>query len=37
VADVDCGIIYRWMVRAQDGAGNISNWSTMYTFSLTLE
>jgi hypothetical protein len=37
VADIDCGIIYRWMVRAQDGAGNISNWSVMYTFSATME
>jgi hypothetical protein len=37
VADVDCGIIYRWMVRAQDGAGNISAWSTAYTFSLSLD
>ena len=34
--NVDCGGIYRWMVRAQDGAGNYSNWSAPSTFSVTL-
>jgi hypothetical protein len=37
VADIDCGIIYRWAVRAQDGAGNLSDWSVWGTFSITLE
>jgi hypothetical protein len=35
-ADVTCGGIYRWAVRAQDGAGNISAWSEWFTFSITL-
>lgn len=35
-ANVECGGIYRWMVRAQDGAGNISNWSAPSTFSIVL-
>lgn len=34
--NVQCGGIYRWMVRAQDGAGNYSNWSSFSTFSVTL-
>jgi len=34
--NVDCGIHYRWMVRAQDGAGNFSNWSAPSTFSIIL-
>ena len=33
---VDCGIHYRWMVRAQDGAGNYSNWSAFSEFSVNL-
>ncbi len=33
---VDCGIRYRWMVRAQDGAGNYSAWSAPSAFSVTL-
>jgi hypothetical protein len=33
---VDCGIHYRWMVRAQDGAGNFSNWSAPSHFSINL-
>jgi len=33
---VDCGIKYRWMVRAQDGAGNLSDWSVPSPFSVTL-
>jgi hypothetical protein len=34
--NVQCGGIYRWMVRAQDGAGNFSNWSAPSAFSVTL-
>ena len=34
--NVQCGGIYRWMVRAQDGAGNFSNWSAPSTFSIIL-
>ncbi len=33
---VDCGGRYRWMVRAQDGAGNYSNWSAASGFSVVL-
>jgi hypothetical protein len=36
-ADVQCGLIYRWAVRAQDGADNISNWSGWSNFSVALE
>jgi hypothetical protein len=35
-ADVQCGLIYRWAVRAQDGAGNYSNWSAWSQFSVSL-
>jgi hypothetical protein len=35
--NVNCGGIYRWAVRAEDGAGNISAWSQWYTFSVNLE
>jgi hypothetical protein len=35
-ADVDCGVIYRWAVRAEDGAGNISAWSEWFQFSVSL-
>ena len=35
--NVQCGGIYRWMVRAQDGAGNFSNWSAPSTFSINLD
>jgi hypothetical protein len=34
---VDCGGIYRWAVRAQDGAGNQSAWSAYFNFSINLE
>jgi len=34
--NVDCGIKYRWAVRAQDGAGNFSDWSAFSQFSVTL-
>jgi hypothetical protein len=29
-----CGNTYRWTVRAEDGAGNISDWSAYSTFSI---
>lgn len=35
--NVDCGIQYRWMVRAKDGAGNYSAWSSASTFSVNLD
>ena len=34
---VNCGGRYRWMVRAQDGAGNFSNWSAPSQFGINLE
>lgn len=34
---VECGIYYRWMVRAQDGAGNYSGWSSASAFAINLE
>lgn len=36
-ADVLCGGIYRWAVRAEDGVGNISVWSAWYRFSINLD
>ena len=36
-ANVQCGGIYRWMVRAQDGAGNYSDWSPWSHFSVTID
>jgi hypothetical protein len=36
-AEVDCGIIYRWAVRAEDGAGNFSDWSEWFEFSVSLD
>ncbi len=35
-APVDCGIVYRWMVRAEDGAGNFSDWSGSSQFGVKL-
>jgi len=35
-ADVQCGGIYRWTVRAQDGAGNYSDWAPWSQFSIRL-
>jgi hypothetical protein len=35
-AEVQCGGIYRWAVRAEDGAGNISAWSSWARFSVPL-
>jgi hypothetical protein len=34
--DVDCGAHYRWAVRAQDGAGNYSDWSSWLEFSIPM-
>lgn len=34
--NVQCGVYYRWMVRAQDGAGNTSDWSAPSQFSINL-
>lgn len=33
---VQCGVIYRWSVRARDGAGNFSAWSAWSGFSVDL-
>lgn len=33
---VQCGGSYRWMVRAQDGAGNYSDWSGLAYFGIVL-
>ncbi len=33
---VDCGIVYRWAVRAEDNAGNFSNWSAFSQFAVNL-
>jgi hypothetical protein len=35
-AEVNCGLFYRWRVRAQDGAGNYSEWSDWSHFSVSL-
>jgi len=35
-ADVECGGIYHWAVRAEDGEGNDSAWSEWFTFSVGL-
>jgi hypothetical protein len=35
--DVDCGIFYRWAVRAEDGAGNQSAWSEWSYFSVLMD
>ena len=34
---VDCGIRYRWIVRAEDGAGNFSDWSSISHFAVNLD
>jgi hypothetical protein len=36
VANVECGLYYRWHVRAKDGAGNYSAWSAWSQFSVRL-
>lgn len=36
-ATVSCGGIYRWMVRAEDGAGNVSGWSSPSYFSINID
>jgi hypothetical protein len=33
---VDCGGVYRWSVRAEDGAGNISDWSGFFKFGVNI-
>lgn len=33
---VQCGGVYRWSVRARDGAGNFSAWSAWSGFSVDL-
>jgi len=33
---VECGWYYRWRVRAVDGLGNVSDWSSWSTFAITL-
>ncbi len=33
---VQCGGIYRWQVRAEDGAGNMGSWSGLMNFSINL-
>ncbi len=35
-ASVQCGVKYRWAVRAQDGAGNYSDWSAWSSFAINL-
>lgn len=34
---VDCGLRYRWAVRAEDRAGNLSAWSSYAVFSVELD
>jgi hypothetical protein len=34
--NVKCGVHYRWAVRARDGAGNYSDWSSWLDFSIPL-
>ncbi len=34
---IDCGISFRWSVRAEDNAGNLSTWSSWSTFSVELD
>ncbi len=34
---VNCGLRYRWIVRARDGAGNFSNWSAISNFAILLD
>lgn len=34
--EVECGLFYRWTVRAEDGAGNISPWAPWRQFSVDL-
>jgi hypothetical protein len=35
--EVQCGGVYRWTVRAEDGAGNFSDWSAWSHFSVGLD
>ena len=34
VINPNCGNTYRWAARAEDGAGNVSDWSAFSTFSI---
>ncbi len=34
---IDCGLSYRWAVRAEDGEGNRSSWSAYSRFSVELD
>jgi len=34
---VNCGVSYRWAVRAEDGAGHFSEWSGVFSFGVTLD
>ncbi len=34
---IDCDLRYRWMVRAEDGAGNLSDWSAPATFGVEIK
>jgi hypothetical protein len=34
--NVMCGGVYRWTVRAEDGAGNISDWSGFFQFGVNI-
>jgi hypothetical protein len=34
---IECGIYYRWSVRAEDNAGNLSSWSSWSTFAVELD
>jgi hypothetical protein len=34
---IDCGLRYRWRVRAEDGAGNFSPWSSYSYFTVNLD
>ncbi len=36
-AEVQCGVRYRWQVRAYDGAGNPSPWSDLAHFAVALQ
>lgn len=34
---IDCGVAFRWSVRAEDNAGNKSSWSAWSTFAVELD
>ena len=35
-ANVECGYLYRWAVRAEDLSGNFGDWSSWSSFTVTL-